>query len=148
MRKIVSTFSILAMLFVLTACPYSAEFSLDSPKERINSSYIGTWSEESSFENPAYFVISKKDANAYVFEKNEYSTEKKLYEKKTYTGHITTLGNVQFLNLKDEEENKYYFHKIELSSDKKQIIMFEVTDNIDEKFSNSVELKAFFDKYK
>jgi hypothetical protein len=58
------------------------------------------------------------------------------------------MGTVNFLNLKEESDSKYSFFKIELSEDKKQMVIYEVTDNIDETFSNAGDLKAFFDQHK
>jgi hypothetical protein len=148
MKKVFSYCSLFVMLFLLTACPYSAEFALNEPNEKIKNEYLGTWGEESQFENAPYYVITKLTDKTYQFEKNEYSDTDKAYKKTVLTGHFTKLGNVNFLNLKDNSEDKYYFHKVELSADKKQFVIYEVTDNIDEKFSNASDLKAFFDKNK
>lgn len=137
------------MLFILTACPYSAEFPLDAPNEKTRAMLMGKWVEDGSQENPSFYMITKASDNTYKFEKNEYSSSDKKYNKTTYTGHITKIGNIDFLNLMDNNDNKYYFHKIELKKgEKPQLVIFEVTDNIDEKFSNGAEMKAFFEKHK
>jgi hypothetical protein len=52
-----------------------------------------------------------------------------------------------FLNLKKQDDDKFYFYKVELT-DKQNFVMHEVTDNIDEKFNTANELKAFFEKHK
>jgi len=148
MKKILSYCSLLLMLFICTACPYSADFPLDNPNEKVKNDYLGTWAEESQFEHAPYYVISKLTDQTYQFEKNEYSDNDKAYKKTVLTGHFTKMGNVHFLNLKEGSDQKYYFHKVELSSDKKQFVIYEVTDNIDEKFANASELKSFFDKHK
>jgi len=150
MKKLISYTSLMLMLFILTACPYSAEFPLDKPNEKTRAVLMGKWIEETTMENPSFYTITKGSDNTYKFEKNEYSSSDNRYKKTTYTGHITKIGNVDFLNLMDSEDNKYYFHKIELAKKdgKPQLVIYEVTDNIDEKFGNSAEMKAFFDKYK
>jgi predicted small lipoprotein YifL len=148
MKKLISFSMMLAMLFVLTACPYSADFPLDAPNDKINTDYLGTWVEEGGFENPPFYVITKLSDKTYQFEKNEYNSSDKKYTQTKYTGHFTKMGTISFLNLKDANDNKYYFHKVELSPDKKQFTIYEVTDNIDEKFNSAAELRAFVDKYK
>ncbi|GAB4484783.1 MAG: hypothetical protein OHK0045_01030 [Raineya sp.] len=149
MKKLLSYVSLSLMLFILTACPYSSEFPLDEPNEKTRAALMGKWVEDGSQENPTFYMITKDSDKTYNFEKNEYDGSEKRYKKKLYTGHITKIGNVDFLNLMDKEDSKYYLHKIELKKgEKPQLLIFEVTDNIDEKFSNGAEMRAFFDKYK
>lgn len=154
MFKIRVLVALLPLLFLLTACPYSAEFPLDNAKEKINSKYIGKWVEEpnnmnsEANANPNFFVISSADDNKYKFEKNDYNTDEKTYKKENFAGHFTTVGKVAFLNLQKEGETNYYFYKIELSADAKSFSMFEVTDNITEKFDDAAKMRAFFDKHK
>lgn len=136
------------MLFFLTACPYSSEFALNEPADTVKNEYLGTWTEESESEHPSYYVITKLTDKTYKFEHHEYNEEEKAYRSNDYTGHFTKLGNVNFLNLRDNSIDNFTFFKIELSNDRKQLVIYEVTDNIDEKFSNASDLKAFFDKYK
>ncbi len=138
----------LPFILILTGCPYSSDIPIDEPKEKVNQDYIGKWVKASSSteENPKYYNVTKKDDLHYIFEEFTYSSNDKKYNSDKYVGHSTTLGNVVFLNLQKDE--KYYFYKIELNKEKKQFKLYEVTDNIDEKFNKSSELKAFFDKYK
>lgn len=152
MKKLINRSFILltltGFLFLLTACPYSAEFPLDNPNQNIMSDLMGKWVEDGSSENPTYFMISKKSGQEYKFDKYEYKSSEKKYESTPYIAHFTKIGNIDFLNLKDEKEGKYYFYKFEFGAGKKDLTLFEVTDNIDEKFGSSAEMKAFFDKYK
>lgn len=150
MKKTISYVSLMLMLFILTACPYSAEFPLDSPSEKTRAALMGKWIEDGTGENPSFYMITKASDNTYKFEKNEYSSSDKKYNQTNYIGHITKIGNIDFLNLMDSNDNKYYFHKLELTKKdgKQQLVIYEVTDNIDEKFSNAEEMKAFFNKYK
>ncbi len=138
----------LPFVLFLTGCPYSSDVPIDEPKEKVNKDYIGKWVKVSSSnkENPKYYQVTEKDDKLYIFEEFTYNSTDKKYNSDKYTGHTSTLGSVVFLNL--EKNGKYYFYKIELSNDKKYFKLYEVTDNIDEKFNNSTDLKAFFDKYK
>lgn len=148
MKKSLSYVFLIAMLFVFTACPYSADFPLEQATEKVDKKYLGSWIEEDSDEkNPTFYKISKLTNSTYQFEKNEYSTEKKKYTQTPYIGHSTQIGEVLFFNLKDEE-NKYFFYKLVLSTDKKKFSLHEVTDNIDERFADATEMKTYFDKYK
>ncbi|TAE20157.1 MAG: hypothetical protein EAZ95_00105 [Bacteroidetes bacterium] len=141
--------ALLPLLFLLTACPYSADFPLDKPTQKVDSGLLGKWVEQSDSpnENPNFFAITKVDANTYQFEKNDYNSNDKNYTKEILTGYFTPVGKVMFLNLKKQDDDKFYFYKVELT-DKQNFVMHEVTDNIDEKFATANELKAFFDKHK
>lgn len=138
----------LPFVLFLTGCPYSADVPLDDAKEKINPAFIGKWVKASSSkeEHPKYYQVSKKDETKYLFEEFTWSSSSNKYNSDIYTGHSTTIGTTMFLNM--EKDGKYYFYKIELSADKKSFKLYEVTDNIDEKFSTSKDLKAFFEKYK
>jgi hypothetical protein len=150
MRKIRTFWALLPLLFLLTACPYSAEFPLDTPSQPINKALLGKWVEVSNSgtpsENPEFFVITDAGNKTYQFEKNSYDTNENAYKKESMKGYFTPIGKTMFLNLQKADDTNYYFYKIEMTD--KEFSMFEVTDNIDEKFANVKELKAFFDKYK
>lgn len=148
MRKIIYSSGLLCMLLLLTACPYSSDFALSEPNETVKKEYLGTWAEDNDSEHPSYWVISRLTDKTYKFEEHEYNSNEKDYTVKIYAGHFTKLGDVNFLNLKEESESSYSLFKVELSADKKQMVIYEVTDNIDETFSSSGELKAFFEKHK
>lgn len=150
MKKILFALALFAVSILFTACPYSAEFPLDTPKEKIDNILLGKWVEKNAInkDNPPFYIISKVDESSYKFEKNDYDPNEKKYKQTAYTGHFTKIGNTNFLNLKNPDDGKFYFHKIELSADKKDFTLFEVTDNIDEKFANAAEMRKFFEKHK
>lgn len=146
--------ALLPLWLMLTACPYSAEFPLDDAKQKIDSKFLGKWIESAESmsgeknENPNFFVITEAGTNKYKFEKNDYNTDEKNYKKENYAGYFTPIGKTIFLNLQKEGETNYYFYKIEMPADGKSFQMFEVTDNISEKFENGAKMRAFFEKYK
>ncbi len=135
------------MLFcvvVLTACPYSSEHPIDPVGVKIKRELMGKWTKNSG-DNPPFYIFEKSDDNKYDVTKNEWSDTDKAYSTKTkYVGHISELGGTMFLNM--FSDGKYYFYKLELSAS--ELKLFEVTDNIDETFSSSAELKSFFMKHK
>lgn len=148
MRKLIYASALFCMLFLLTACPYTSEFALSEPSETVKKEYLGTWLEDNKSEHPSYWVINKLTDKTYKFEEHEYSENEKEYSIRYFDGHFTKLGTINFLNLKEKDLEKYSFFKLELSADKKQMVIYEVTDNIDEKFNSTNELKAFFEKHK
>ncbi len=148
MKKILNSALIFALAFVLMACPYSADFALDAPNQKLKKDFSAKWTENGSSENPSFYIISKsKEDKMYTFEQNDYDSNEKKYTQKYHEGYFTTIGNVEFLNLKNKEDGKYYFFKM-TRPDEKTFTLFEVTDNIKEKFSSTAEMKAFFDKNK
>ncbi len=145
-NKILIAFLIPFMMFFLTGCPYSSEVPLDQPTTKIDQNLLGKWVKKSEDEHPKFYLVTKLNETTLQFAENEYSSSDKKYNSKEYKGHLTIIGNTKFLNL--ERDAKYYFHKIEMSSTNQSFTLFEVTDNIDETFSTSAEMKAFFTKYK
>lgn len=148
MRKLIYASGLFCMLFLLTACPYTSEFALSEPNETIKKEYLGTWVQDQESKNPSYYVITRLTDKTYKFEEHEYNESEKEYSVRSFTGHFTKMGTVNFLNLKEADLEKYSFFKLELSASKMQMVIYEVTDNIDEKFSNANDLKTFFEKHK
>lgn len=151
MRKIfkLPILAIIIALFVLTGCPYSSTVPVDAPSIAVNSKLLGKWvkqSESNSNTNEAeYLVFTKLNANVYKIEKYTFDTEKKEHKlDQTYEGHFSKVGKHNFFNMKNDD--KYYFYKIDYDNSD-DLVMFEVTDNIDETFDNSTALKAYFAKY-
>ena len=148
MKKILNFAIIFAMAFVLMACPYSSDVALDTPNQKLKKDLMAKWVENGGSENPNFYLISKsKEDKMYTFEQNDYDSNEKKYTQKFHEGYFTTIGNVEFLNLKNKEDGKYYFFKM-TRPDEKTFVLFEVTDNITETFKSGAEMKAFFSKNK
>lgn len=137
--------SVASLFFV--ACPYSANFPLTNPSITIDQSFLGKWVVANEYsDNPNYFIFSKIDDKKFKAEKYEYDSSDEIYSVSgTYICHFTDIDKTRFVNMKDNDT--YYFYKIEMQNDK-QFKLFEVTDNIDEKFTSSQDLLAFFTKHK
>lgn len=134
----------LCCVIILTACPYSSEYPIEPTGVKIKKDLLGKWTKDSG-ENPPFFTFSKKDDTKYDVTKNEWDSDKKSYSNKTeYIGHISEIGGTMFLNM--FSDSKYYFYKLEMSGS--ELKLYEVTDNIDEQFTNSNDLKNFFAKHK
>lgn len=137
------------ILILLTACPYESSVPIAEAIEGIDNRFVGKWIKEGE-QNEEYpdefYLIQALGDRLYEVVKNDLDNQDSTYRTETYISHLTTLKksgeDYLFLNMK--KDGKYYLHKIDLSED--SFVLFEVTDNIDEKFSNSEELKSFVEK--
>ena len=131
----------LALLF--TACPYSSEVSLGIASEKVDPVVYGRWTKVDEYSDfPKYYTFSKIDGKKFKVEQFEYNSTDSIYTSSgTYTAHYTTIDNTQFVNML--QDGTYYFYKMDLSTPG-ELVLHEVTDNIDEVFDNSTELYNFF----
>ncbi len=138
---------LLLLSFILTGCPYESEVPIDSPQVEVNKNLIGKWIEQKdnkeNKENPEYLEIKKVGEKKYLIE--QYSWESHNYKVDKYFMHVSLIGDLQFMNIQKEKGTKYYLYKFLLKGN--TLTFFEITDNIDEKFNDSKELKAFIKKY-
>ena len=153
MKKIINTrlvnrsivFSLFtAMVFLFTACPYSSTVPIDQPLEKVDKKLMGKWvkSSDTESENPDYYEFEKLDANRYNLTHFEWSSNEEKYTETKYLTHSTTLGDHIFLNMQKDGEGEYYLHYLDFHEGD-EFTLYEITDNIDEKFNTSAELKAF-----
>jgi len=137
----------IAIIFVLTACPYKSKVPIDVPNQEINKELIGKWIKKAdkSNDNPEYFMISKRsDKFKCDIVKFEYQSSDSTYKKTKYITHFTTIKNKLFLNMQKEDEDDFYLHRLDLSGD--EFVLYELTENIDEQFTSSKALKKFIKK--
>lgn len=161
--KKTSILAILAIAILVTACPYSSEVPLSTPGEKIPQQLIGKWLSPSDAEKeeenkkmmpeyrkkltPTFYVISGIDKNSMKIEKHEFQSSDSSYSVKLNTAHVTTIGGVKFLNVKPNDENKYYFYKMVFPAGNK-LELYPVSDYIKETFTDSKSIYSFFGKYK
>ncbi|MDF1548757.1 MAG: hypothetical protein P1P88_13115 [Bacteroidales bacterium] len=147
MKKNLLSLSVLAIaVLILTACPYASKVPIDVAGVKIQKELLGKWVKagDQEKENPEYFVISPIGDVKYNIVKNEYNTYDSAYKQTIYISHISKVDNLSFMNMQQDGKGDYYLYKIDLGSD--EFTLFELTDNIDEKFNTSEELKAFVQK--
>ncbi len=149
MKTKVVLLSLFAAMLVLTACPYQSAVPISEANQKPNKKLMGKWIKESDLEqeNPEFFVIKKSEDDKFKFYivKNEYQSSDSSYKETKYLTHITDIDGNIFLNMQENGEGDYYIHKVDLQGDK--FVLYEVTDNIDEKFNSSAELYDFIKKY-
>jgi hypothetical protein len=144
-----SIFAILLMatiVVVFTACPYTSSVPIDNPSVQIDSKLLGKWvkTSDQANENPTFFVITAIGDVKYNIVKNEYNTYDSAYSQTIYVSHISKIDNLSFMNMQQDGKGDYYLYRIDMGNG--EFTLFELTDNIDEKFNTSAELKAFVKK--
>ncbi|MBN1252766.1 MAG: hypothetical protein JXR51_05915 [Bacteroidales bacterium] len=135
-----------AVIFILTACPYQSQVPIDVPNQKIDKTIIGKWvkNSEADKENPEYFQISELDTYKYNIVKFEYQSNDSTYKQTKYLTHFTKIEDYVFMNMQQDGEGDFYLHRIDMNGD--EFTLYELTDNIDEKFASSEELKKFVEK--
>jgi biopolymer transport protein ExbD len=145
--KTKSFFLILAaIVLVIAACPYTSTVPIDQPTVKTDKKMEGKWikSSDVTAENPNFYEIKIFNDYKYTIVNNEYSSYDSTYTKTTYIAHASKIENISFLNMQKDGTGDYYLYKFELGPD--ELTLFELTDNIDEKFNSSADLKAFVQK--
>ncbi len=136
-----------AIVFVLTACPYQSQVPLGQPNKKVDKNVLGKWVKNSDLdkENPEYFEISALDKLKYNIVKFEYQTNDSTYKDTKYVTHFTYIEDLVFMNMQKDGEGEYYMHRLDMNGD--EFMLYEITDNIDEKFTTPEEFNAFVKKH-
>jgi hypothetical protein len=126
--------------FMLAACPYESAVPIDPPRIKINSAFLGTW--QDPIDSTKDYQVSEQSMFTYkIIEKIKDATESKQYQ-----AYISTVDETTFLNLWEdipgEDSPAYLLYKLEIRN-ANSVLLIEVTENIDEKFSSSDQLKSF-----
>jgi len=131
------------MMFVLMACPYQSSVPIDAPNLKIDKAIFGKWvkKSEKDKDNPEYFEISKLNDFKYNIVKFEYQSSDSTYKQTKYETHFTKIDNLVFMNMQKNGEGDFYLHRIDMNGE--EFTLYELTDNIDEKFTLSADLKKF-----
>jgi hypothetical protein len=145
-KTIIPLMMIAAIVVLFTACPYTSGVPIDNPSVKVDKNLFGKWvkTSDQTNENPTYFVITNIGDLKYNIIKNEYNSYDSAYSQTIYVSHISKIDNLSFMNMQQDGKGDYYLYRIDLGSG--EFTLFELTDNIDEKFNTSEELKAFIKK--
>ncbi len=124
----------------LFGCPYSSEVPISRPTAPQDASLLGKWVSKSGDED--IYTVTR--------EGNEYKIEKKSKsgETETYKGFISEIKGTKFFNVYDTKDAaiSYSLYKMDISQ-ANIIVLNGLSENIQEKFTTSAELKAFVEKY-
>jgi hypothetical protein len=147
MKNLLKSVIFLPLLILLTACPYESVVPIKEAKSAIDDRLLGKWYKDGEMDKEypdEFYRIKKEGDSLYQIIKKELNSEDNTYKEEIYISHITELQDSEgkkykFLNMK--KDDKYYLHRIRLN--KERFVLYEVTDNIDEQFDNSDELRKF-----
>lgn len=139
MTKLKWILPMLCLAVVLGGCPYKSELPIDNPSVKVDPALLGYWQSASKG-----YTVSKLDTYHYLISDKQSETGS---EHKAFMSNV---GTDRFLNVIDDSEGPtmYYLYRLTLNSAGNQITLSGVTENIDEHFSNSAELKAFIERNK
>ena len=145
MKKALAHCLIAASMLMLWGCPYQSLIPLSGAVEPVEMKMIGSWVPDSDAEkeNASYYIIGLSDSVHYDIEHFQYNDSDDSYNVKRYLGHTTTLGKHIFLNMQEVGHKDFHMHRVELQGE--GFILYEVTDNIDEKFEDEAEMQKFFE---
>lgn len=141
MKLPIPSFVFLLLLVFLWGCPYSSSVPIDSPSIKVSPSFYGVWNSKTSANYT--FTISAEGDKVYKILKKA----KNANDESTYSAYLSDINGIKYLTIYEPNSAKkaYYFYKfVQNSADK--ITLTPVTENIDEKFTSSADLKAFFTK--
>jgi hypothetical protein len=145
MKKLKGLFATVIVSMLFMGCPYSSENAIDDkPAVKIVPSLLGKWEQRSSTDYS--YVVTKTDEYNYHIEKITVADGK----KELYDGFLSDVGGDKFFNIWEESANPkvYYLYKVDMSGGDNMLKLASVTQNIDEKFTSSAELRKFIEKYK
>ena len=140
MKNIFSFIAIAVLCIALSGCPYQSSTPIDAPTIKVDTRLIGTW--KSSGSDDDKYKISQADEFTYSFIKHSKGSE-----DEKYLGYFSVVNDVTFLNLyndtgSDIASRLYNLYRVDVKGDG-VIILKEMTENIDEEFTTSEELKKF-----
>jgi hypothetical protein len=147
MKNLVKTLWLLPMMILLTGCPYDSQVPITEADKPIDKTLLGNWYKEGEQANEypsEYYKITGMTPQLYQVTKMEMNSEDSTYREEPYVSHLSVLKGAdnkeyKFLNMK--KDGSFYLHRMDLSE--KQFVLYEMTDNVDEKFNSSAELREF-----
>ena len=145
-NKAVRFAALASVALVLTACPYASSVPVAAPSEPVNKELFGKWiaATDVDYDDPTYYTIGKRDENRYEVTEFVFRSYDNKYSKTPYLMHSSVVNGKTFMNVQEETGGDYHIHMIEIGTD--EFTLFEVSENIDEKFSSSGDLRTFIEK--
>lgn len=148
MRNVALIITVLTVSVLLWGCPYQSQVPLAEAKEKVNKQVVGTWIPKNQLEkqDPEYYVIAMRDSVRYSIEHFMFNEQVKDYSVKSYIAWSSRIENLMFMNVQESGTNQFYLHRLDVMGDD-LMILYQVTSNIDEQFTESERMREFFQKY-
>ena len=127
--------------FMLAACPYETSVPISKPEVNTNHTLSGTW--QDPIDTTTIYKVTEKDKFYYKIVETHHDGS----EPKHYQAYASTVNGSTFLNLWEDrpgENPSYLLYKLEIRN-ANSVLLIEVTENIDEQFSSSDQLKKFIE---
>jgi hypothetical protein len=136
----------LGILILLWGCPYKSHVAVGDAIEKTQQQMMGFWVPEGEVtsENPSYYVIEAYDSTHYAIEHFQFNKDEDGYTSKNYVAHTTYIDGLMFMNMVESGTKEYLMHRIDFVP--AGLVLYQVTDNIDEKFDSVEKMRAFFQK--
>ena len=144
MKKLLYSILILSGSVLFMGCPYSSNVAIDSkPMQKVDESLTGSWEQRNSTDY-TYKITKEDDYNLSIDKITKSSND-----VTSYRAFISVVNGDKYLNVCEKESTSpsYYFYKIEKGETESMLKLLPVTENIDEVFNKSEDLKAFIEKY-
>jgi hypothetical protein len=149
-QKVSVTIGFLAVIVLLTGCPFSSSVPIDEGTVIISSAFKGEWisASDKEAEKPTYFVVALDDKFHATAKKMEYSSSDSSYSQTIYHLTFSDVNGEIFMNAMEDGGTTYNLYKFKFDEQSGEVNTFEVTDYIKETFNTSAELKNFIAKNK
>jgi len=148
MKKTLPILIAIPIMILLWGCPYKSVIPLGEAKEKIQKDLIGEFvvEEQMTTEHPSYYTLAAIDSLHYDVRNFEYNVNDSSYEVKSFTGHTTLIDTHLFMNLQEQGKKDYLLYRIQFRGN--GFTLYEVTENIDEQFTDAEKMREFFNKHK
>jgi len=149
-QKALTTIGLLAIVVLLSGCPFSSSVPIDEGTVKIENALEGQWmsSADKEAENPTYYIVTKDDKFHATAKKMEYSSSDSAWSETIYRLTFSDINGDVFMNAMEDEGTTYNLYKFKFDTKAGEIFTSEVTDYIKETFNTSKELKDFIAKNK
>jgi len=143
MEKLLRLILFVGSCFIIGGCPYETDVPIDTPSVKIDPNLMGTWVDHDNT-NETYTVTRQDDFSYHIV-----VTQVEENESESYLAYVSMVNKTMFLNISKIEpvdtSPGFILYKMEINNDE-ELTLTEVTENIDETFSTSQELKKFISK--
>jgi hypothetical protein len=148
-KQVLLILGALAIMVLAAACPYTSAIALSDPTVKVDKAFYGTWVLQSEDEFPPYYDIKEDDGKTFAMDKYSYNGDtQSYYIEASYKAWFTDISGTRFVNVFDvSDPSSFYIYRLDMQG-KETFVLFEVTDNIDEQFTDPKEMVNFFKKYK
>jgi hypothetical protein len=142
MKKLTTLLAGCGLLLILTGCPYKSTVNLGEPSMKTEKWLKGNW--ESALNTDMHYEIKALDQFSYAITEVNEADETLNIE---YIAWTSLVGKQEYFTVYEpnaEEKGYYFYLKTNISAT--EFKLSPVTDYIDEQFTSSAALRAYFEQ--